>query len=253
MKKIGNSLIIAFAMYSKIPMPRADWEKENMRYVLCAFPLVGVVIGACIYGWNMMATMFSFGDGLSAAGYVLLPVLLTGGIHLDGFLDTCDALHSYASTEKKLEILKDPHVGAFAVIGGCSLFAANFGLWSQVSEKGAQALALSFVMSRCLSGFSVVYLPCAKNSGLAATFQDGAHRKQVGVICMLELLLVFAVGCFWMPKNMIFMTAAAGITFFCYVRMARRQFGGVTGDLAGFFLQMCECLMAAFVVIGECL
>ena len=128
MKNWWNSLVLAFAMYSKIPTPEADWEKEKMRYVMCFFPLVGAVIGALICGWTLLCGSMAIGGGLRAAVYVLLPVLVTGGIHLDGYLDTCDALHSYAPKERKLEILKDPHTGAFAIICGISLFMMNFGL-----------------------------------------------------------------------------------------------------------------------------
>lgn len=253
MKKIWNSLVLAFAMYSKIPTPKADWEKENMRYVLCCFPLVGMVIGLLVYGWSCLCAGFPVSDGLRAAGYVLLPVLVTGGIHFDGFLDTCDALHSYAPQERKLEILKDPHAGAFAIICGISLFVLNFGLWSQLSNRGVHALTLGFVISRSLSGWSVAVFPCAKDTGLAATFQDAAHRRITGLICCVELLLTTVVAFFVEPAGAACMLGAAFVTLVWYYRMSWRQFGGITGDLAGWFLQMCECLMAATVAIGDIL
>ena len=55
MRRLWNSFKIAFSMYSKIPMPRADWEKENMRYMMCFFPLIGAVIGALLIGWEWLA------------------------------------------------------------------------------------------------------------------------------------------------------------------------------------------------------
>ena len=95
MGRLWNSFKIAFSMYSKIPMPKSDWTKENMRYIMCFFPLVGVLIGGVTWLWG------SFGEALTesrifyASVLVLIPVLITGGIHLDGLLDTSDALHSY--------------------------------------------------------------------------------------------------------------------------------------------------------------
>src|SRR5699024_3896292 len=56
-----KSLIIAFAMYSKIPMPRVDWEKKALSWALCWFPLVGAVIGAVLYGWMALARYLGFG------------------------------------------------------------------------------------------------------------------------------------------------------------------------------------------------
>ena len=94
MKRLWNSFKIAFAMYSKIPMPGADWEKENMRYMMCFFPLIGIVIGALAVGWAWLSERLQAGEILKSAVYVLIPVAVTGGIHLDGLLDTADALSS---------------------------------------------------------------------------------------------------------------------------------------------------------------
>ena len=251
MKKLWNSLVLAFAMYSSVPVPRADWEKENMRFVLCCFPLVGAVLGMLTYGWSIVCIYLPVRQLLRTAIYVLLPVLVTGGIHLDGFLDTCDALHSYAPRERKLEILKDPRAGAFAVICGISLFVLNFGLWSQLSMQGVRSLSMGFVISRCLSGWSVAIFPCAKDTGLAATFQDAAHRHVVGAACSVELLVAACFAFYVEPAGAACMLAAALAALLWYYFMSRRQFGGITGDLAGWFLQVCECLMAAAVVAGD--
>ncbi|MFQ7443766.1 MAG: adenosylcobinamide-GDP ribazoletransferase [Gemmiger formicilis] len=119
-----QTIAVAFAMFSALPMPQFDWNEKNMRYALCAFPLVGAVCGAlwCVCG------VLPLPAAARAAGFCLVPVWVTGGIHLDGYADTCDALSSYGDTAKKLEILKDPHCGAFAVIRLCSYFAAYFAL-----------------------------------------------------------------------------------------------------------------------------
>ena len=84
--------------------------------VLCAFPLVGLVIGLCCRGWQGFSGFLSLPAVLRGAGLCLIPVLMTGGIHLDGYADTCDALASHAGREKRQQILKDPHLGAFAAI-----------------------------------------------------------------------------------------------------------------------------------------
>ena len=119
-----KSILIAFAMYSKIPMPRVEWDKRSLSWALCAFPLVGVVIGAVLYGWLRLADLLGL-TALKAALALALPIALSGGIHLDGFCDTCDALSSHQSRERKLEILKDSHTGAFAIIC-CGLYLLVF-------------------------------------------------------------------------------------------------------------------------------
>lgn len=121
MKKMWNSFKIAFSMYSKIPMPQSEWTDENMSLAMCFFPWVGAVIGLASWvvyqagGWlaDRQETLSSGIPGSSnlflTILLVLIPIFITGGIHLDGFLDTQDALSSYQPMERRLEILKDSH------------------------------------------------------------------------------------------------------------------------------------------------
>ena len=186
----------------------------------------------------------------------LIPVFVTGGIHLDGFADTTDALASWGSKEKKLEILKDPHTGAFAVIGLCCWFLITFALWSEVPGSGNSrntlaAASCMYVLSRALSGISVVTFPAAKNSGLLRTFQDSAHKTRVRIVLFLWAALAGTLMCLLSPVQGAAMLAAAAVIFLYYYRLCKKQFGGTTGDLAGYFLQLCELgMLAAFVLAG---
>ena len=111
-----NSLWIAFRTYSRIPVPEAEWTEDNMKYAMCFFPLVGVVIGGAEFLWMFLAGLLDCPMILRAAIASLLPLLITGAIHMDGFMDTADALSSHKDRETMLQILKDSHTGAFAVI-----------------------------------------------------------------------------------------------------------------------------------------
>lgn len=102
---------------------------------------------------------------MRGASFVLLPVLVTGGIHMDGFLDTTDALSSWQPREKKLEILKDSHAGAFAIIMGCSYFVLALGVWSEMDLKVLPVAGLIFVVSRTLSSLALSTFPKANKSG----------------------------------------------------------------------------------------
>ena len=104
-----NSCGIAFSMYSKIPMPQCDWTDDNMKYVMCFFPWIGAVIGALCIGWQQLAIWLGVGDPLRVVVLMLIPFFVTGGIHLDGMLDTADALSSWRPMERRIEILKDSH------------------------------------------------------------------------------------------------------------------------------------------------
>ena len=254
MKRIWNSFLIAFAMFSKIPMPRADWDKENMKYMTCFFPAVGVVIGGLIFGYGMFCEWIGFGDLMRSAGYVLIPVIVTGGIHLDGFLDTVDALSSYQPMERKLEILKDSHAGAFAIIMGCAYFILALGVWSEMPTASLPVVGIGYVVSRALSGLALIGFPCANRKGSLGMFADAAQRNVVRAVLILWLIGCMGFACVWNWKLTIVMAGTAGAAYLYYYHLAMKQFGGTTGDIAGFFVQVCELAAACTVMLGgKCL
>ena len=78
MRQLLRSLATAFSMYSSIPVPRVEWREENMRYVMCFFPLVGVVTGPAIWCWLWLCRQFGVGAPLAAVVCTALPVLVSG-------------------------------------------------------------------------------------------------------------------------------------------------------------------------------
>lgn len=245
-----NSFLLAFAMYSKIPMPRADWSKEKMKYVMCFFPLIGVVIGAVIFGYGYLCGHFGLSELLRSCGLTLIPLLITGGIHMDGFVDTIDALSSYQSRERKLEILKDSHAGAFAVLMGCAYFVLGLGVWSEMELKVLPVMGVGFVISRSLSGLALTFFPCANKKGSLGMFADAAQKKVVRLVLGLWLsgCLCLSFWFDWRLSLILWGTAAAVYGY--YYHVAVTQFGGTTGDIAGFFVQVCELAMACTVMLG---
>ena len=241
-----ETIVVAFAMFSALPVPRIDWNERNMRYAMAAFPLIGAVIGAlwCVCG------ALPLPDMLRAAGFCLIPVAVTGGIHLDGYADTSDALSSYGYREKKLDILKDPHCGAFAVIRLCSYFVAYFALCCcvQFTPQVGAVWLLALVLERACSGYAVAAFPLAKNTGLAHTFATAADRTTVRRVLGC-LSIVLAVALFALGGGVLVL--AAGFALWRYHRVAIKQFGGITGDLAGWFLQKAELYMLAALVFCQ--
>ena len=130
--KIIGALAAAFGMFTAIPAPgflyQLSRDKNNNKYILCAFPAVGLLIGLSWRVWILLNHWTGFPDILRGAGLCLLPLTITGGIHLDGYADTCDALASYASPARRREILHDPRRGAFAIIKLCAYFIGYFAL-----------------------------------------------------------------------------------------------------------------------------
>lgn len=250
--RLKNSMIVAFAMYSRIPMPKADWEPENMKYSMCFLPMVGLVVGALEVLLFWLCGRLGVSDVLRACLMTALPVWITGGIHMDGFLDTVDAKNSFQPQEKKLEILKDPNVGAFATIHGALYFLLMFGLLYEIQTlRGAVMAGLGFVISRALSGLAVANFKNAPSSSLLKAFSSAAQKKTVTVWMVIWLVMSLTAVGMAEPLGVLTVTIGSCMAFWYYRHMAYRQFGGITGDLAGYFLQVCELMIMAAVVIAS--
>lgn len=253
MKMLWNNFKVAFAMYSKIPMPRADWNKENMKYTFCFFPFIGLVIGALVYLAGYLGNKFSFHSAFVSVALVLIPVLVTGGIHVDGLLDTSDALSSWQEKERRLEILKDSHAGAFAVITACVYFLALYGAYSQLWRNKTAFLiaAMGFMVSRCFSGISVMTFPKARKDGTVAEFSRKAEEIVVRNVLIAYLVILLAIMVWVQPVLGLVAFGTAFFMFGYYYRKAMKYFGGITGDLAGYFLCLCEAVVAIALAVAS--
>lgn len=149
---------IAISMYSRLPAPQFPWEEKDRRRAICFFPCVGIFVGAAFLLAFWLLERMGANALLKGAVLAAVPLLVTGGIHMDGFLDTCDARASWGDREKKLEILKDSHTGAFAVISGVLYLLLLAGVYSMLTWEEAKPAAAGFVLSRAFSGLSVAQI-----------------------------------------------------------------------------------------------
>lgn len=247
-----RALLLAFSMFSRVPVPQGSFDAKTQKYALLFLPLVGTGVGLALWGYLALAKLLAFGTILTAAGLTLLPVLVTGGIHLDGFCDTVDALASHASPERRREILKDPHAGAFAVIFACAYFLGYFALCAEgaFGQPAALLFALLHMLSRALGGALALGVPAASEQGLLALFQRSADRKA----CLAGLIAVSALcaGALILIDSVRGIAMAAGALFvLLYVRRrAKFDFGGMSGDLVGFYIQLAELVMLLCAVFA---
>lgn len=228
-------------MYSRIPVPRVKWNEENRRYALVFFPLVGTVIGGLLVLWSFARDALKINSLLYSAVSCVIPILISGGIHLDGFCDVIDAQGSCSDKEKKLEIMSDPHIGSFAAIALGVYFILQFGLFSYVESLRASAVvALGYSLSRALSALCSITFRPAKKSGALQSFVKPAD-KRVSSIALSVLVAVIVAGMLVVDVvagASALVLSAFSLLFFRF--FSYRSFGGITGDLAGFFLQICE-------------
>lgn len=244
-----KSAIIAFSMYSRLPMPQFQWREKELKYALCFFPWVGAVIGAFTYVW----WQFCERRGIGNTAWVLIggaiPLLVTGGMHTDGFMDTLDAFHSYQPKERKLEILKDPHIGAFSVIYLLIYYLLYLGAYSEIGRERGGMFAVGFFLSRVLSGMGAVSLPPAKEAGLLYLFSNHAHKRVVKASLILQFALA---ACLLLSFSLV--SGAAVLlgnlaAYVFYSDRCRKELGGITGDTAGYFLTLCEGVTAALLAV----
>ena len=243
-----QSFIIAFSTYSRIPMPRAEWSEENKRCSMCFFPLIGAALGLVLAAWLWLCSLLEIGNFLRGSIAAILPILVTGGIHMDGFMDTMDAVSSWQTRERRLEILKDSHAGAFAVIGCAGYLLASAGLYGELPS--AAAMIPVFVLSRCLSALALCHLPKANPGGMLSGFADAARKRAVDIACGIYIALCAVLLILFSKWVGLAVLAAAGICLLYYRYFALRYFGGVTGDLAGWFVQITEITCLAVLVLG---
>ena len=241
---ILKSFIIAFSIYSKIPVPQFEWKEEDMKYMLCFFPWIGAVIGGCVYFWNHLCGIFNVGAMCHILIGVAIPLMITGGFHVDGFMDTMDAFHSYQPKEKKLEILKDSHIGAFAVIMLVLYGMVYMGAFSEIVDKSLLRIVCGgFFLARCLSGISVVSFQPAKKDGILYLF---ASRSQKVIVKWALYLQSIACICFMLWQSLyegVIVVVAAFFVFVYYFYRTQKELGGITGDTAGYFVLICEVSM----------
>lgn len=252
MKTLINSFIAAFSMYSTIPMPRSDLDKQSIKLSLCFFPMVGIIISAVFYGLWYVLKLYGISPGLSASVLIIIPVIISGGIHTDGFIDVFDAICSHKPRDEKLVVMKDPRAGAFGVISCVIYFVAQYGLLQQVyiDSRPVYVLLFGFIISRILAALSIISLPCAKKSGLAFMFAENSGKNAVRIfmliyfsLCSVALVLLCGVFGVWVLIISI-------MSLVWYRRFVIKQFGGITGDTSGFYIMTVEILFVLLQCVG---
>lgn len=251
-----KSVIIAFSLYSRIPMPVFDWDEDNMKHVLSFLPLVGIVIGLLGFLYLKLCSLTEIPAFAGATGLLLIPVLVTGGFHADGFMDVQDALKSYGDREKKLDIMKDPHVGAFAVISiltASLIWLASLYLMAEKSmSEGRQELVYVYLALFCFvrgfCGISCIIYKKARDSGMLKT-ETGRLANADTMILIFWILLSWAVMLIFSIAAAVAAMALMILFTMWYGRMCDRNFGGVTGDTAGYFVVTGELVITALLAV----
>lgn len=152
------------------------------------YPVIGLIVGVIWYGVFRILNLLGASIMVTTAVTLITPFILTGMLHLDGYMDVCDALLSRRDKQEKLRILKDPHTGAFAVISVIMLFILNFStlhtvISNNINEStinnfngSSVGLILIPIISRSLMGYLLLSKESMKASSLGAFFKQGTGK-----------------------------------------------------------------------------
>ena len=241
MKKLLKAFCMSFSMFCAIPTPFAHvWEDSVRSLMLVVFPFVGTVIGAIWAGAGVLMRYFGCPHLFAAAILTLLPYWLSGGIHLDGFMDCCDAVFSRRPLEKKREILKDSHVGSFAVMSLSMLLLIGFAAFASFDgSENLWILVLVATASRACSAIGVSTLRPMGHSEYAGSFQKGIRKGNIITLALI-LAFCFAIGWFAFGLCGIVTVLATALGYVAFTAYTFRELDGFSGDVTGLGTTMAE-------------
>lgn len=250
MKLAVTAFSMALCMYTAIPLPLRGWDERARPLMLVFFPLVGLVVGLLWYGLTLLMGLLKVPNAVFAALLALFPYLITGHLHLDGFMDCSDAIMSRRPLAEKQKILKDPHVGAFAVISLAILFLLTFSFALSLPQ-GAGLTALIFVpvCVRCVSALCVENLAPLGHSQYAEGFDRSRKAAHNG---SLSSFLLLGLGGAFLAGGLAGLLPALGASVLCFLSIlyARGQLGGMSGDVAGYGTVLGEAAgLAALLIV----
>lgn len=243
MKKWLTGFFMCQSMFCAIPCPVKLWDENCRTKMLLCLPLLGLELGAVWYGCALLC--FRLGVPAAVRGFLIgcAMFFLTGGIHLDGFMDVSDAVGSYASTERRREILKDSHVGSFAVIHVALLIAAAIAFGAGL-ERLSGCLIFIPAVSRGCSAAAVLTLKPMHTSQYSAI-----SRGSSAVFAQIAVGLTVIVG-FVLCKVQAFSLIAVIAAYCLALSKAYRALQGMNGDISGYAQSISEiCGLAALVFL----
>ena len=246
MRTYFHAFAMCQSMFCSIPFPCNIWEENARDKMLLFLPVVGLEIGAI---WAVLAWLCNVLNlPLLVKGLILsvYPYLVTGFIHLDGYMDVTDALKSYRSLERRREILKDSHVGAFAVIGIAVLLIAQFAFMASAKEN-ADFRILVFVpaVSRCCSALAVTALKPMTTSQYAEQMKPRSH-----IVVLLSMTALFMTAGFLFFGRYGFVLLGCLVGYGVALRKAYKSLEGMNGDISGYALSIAElCAVAVYALI----
>lgn len=228
------------------PLPQR-WGKatEGFSPALSYFPIVGLLLGAILFGLNYSFS-FILPSSVTSALLIIAMAIITGAHHLDGLMDTFDGMVSGKSRERRLEIMADNHIGTFGIIAAILLLLLKYASLSSLPDVMIMpGLLLMPTLSRWIMVSAICTFPYAKSSGMGLLFKQGATWKKLGIATGIALIASLLLLNWW---GFILM-AVLWLISFGIASYFNSQLGGLTGDIYGALNEIAEVLVLIIIII----
>ncbi len=240
--------LAALSFLTVIPLPRRrEVSPEQVGRSIGYFPVVGIIIGLILAGLYWLLRLVLPSAVVSGLLLVCL-VVLTGGLHLDGFVDTCDGIAGHKTAEARWQVMHDSRAGAFGIVGVCCLLIVKYVSLNSVPESlMMMTLVLMPVVSRWAMVYAVFAYPYARPSGLGKVFKQAASQRRLAIATLVAL----AVAIPWFRLAGLVIMLGVWVIVVAMAAYLKRKFSGLTGDTYGAINEVAEvgvlilvCLLA---------
>lgn len=239
-------LLLALQFLTSIPVKVNSIKEEDIAKSMVYFPFIGLLLGGFLAAANNLMIVLNFNELVSSVMIVVLLVILTAGLHLDGLADTCDALLSGKPKDEMLKIMRDSRIGVMGVLGLICVLLLKISLIYSISAPlKAAALILMCVVSRWCMVFSIFLFPYARQAGKAKFFIQGRNIK-IFVLSAISALICIWAG--WGVKSLLFFGAAALFSY-STAKLINKKIGGITGDSIGAINELAEVIVLFVICV----
>jgi len=243
-----SSFVFALQFLTRIQIANPDFDYRKCGKGSAFFPAAGLIIGLFLYAVAAIGLLM-FPPLITAAFLIIAGVFISGGLHLDGFMDSMDGLFSGRSRERKLEIMKDSRTGSFGVVGLACLFFIKYAFYIELLQSGYVGWLIAVpVFSRWCMVYAIRYFPYLRQEGLGNPYSDHTGNREFTVA---TLIMAVTLGITMQVGALIF--PALVVVNHIFSKRVCKILGGLTGDIYGATAEIMEALglIAVYLVYAN--
>ena len=249
--KMIKGLVMCIQFFTSIPIPyEVPMDRPHINKAIKMFPVLGFLQGILYSVILYVLLQWTPFSPLAIAFFIWLAlIIITGGIHLDGWMDCSDAYFSYRDKKRRIEIMTDSRIGAFGVLSVIVLLSAKFLFIYEIVLRSSKYTLLFIILipflGKIVMGILLLNVKSAKEEGLGALFKEAASRRTLWIYPIYVVIMGLAIFLIW-PKAMsgfLLLVLAALLFLIVISRKTVRWFGGITGDVLGASVEGVECLL----------